>query len=209
MAELGCTSGCSCHAEEDGFFANDSEHGRRNTVVTGNGTLSDPWTVSFIDSVQYRPVAAEIRYPDRSLDGIQTLNGEGITVVYKTSPNNKTVFVGYPTPTSPSMIVSGNYFIVGAAAEFQANADAGTKKAISIRAAHATLGFIIIAGAVTAGLTTEDMILTASGYSPGLFGDELVASGFGPRTQAFTVAIRETTAGALNIKKLKFWVAII
>lgn len=202
MAEVGCPNNCSCHLEEDGFFANEPQFGRRNTLASGIGTLADPWVISFIDSEEYRPVAAEFSYPDRTLDGAARV-GENRVVVYESTPG--TLFVGYPTPTSADLLVSGNYFIVGASAEFQANAQAGTKKALAI-----ATGNKIIAGAVTGGLTTEDMILTVSGYNPGLFaGETLAVYGYNDRSQVFSVLIRETTSGSLNIKKLKFWVTTI
>lgn len=68
-----CNKACQCTVADDGFYALEvgddispeligtTRTGRRSTVVQGQGTLSNPFTVSFIDSDFYQANAFEYR----------------------------------------------------------------------------------------------------------------------------------------------------
>lgn len=64
-AAAGCSTPCGCVMADDGIkvigdsYVVNTGEGRRNTVVSGTGTVSNPYTVSFIDSEFFRPEAGD------------------------------------------------------------------------------------------------------------------------------------------------------
>lgn len=73
-----CSKACACSVIQDGNqilqvssnailftseFLESPRVGRRSTVVVGNGSLQSPFRISFIDSLQYRPLAFEYKIP--------------------------------------------------------------------------------------------------------------------------------------------------
>lgn len=99
MARCGeCTSSCQCEMTQDGVLSlADAEGavfdlirtGRLTSTVEGSGSSANPFTVSFVDSLEYRPPAAH---------GVSTTVGFGDGAPHDVEWTSKTY--GTPLPSS-------------------------------------------------------------------------------------------------------------
>lgn len=209
MVMCGCISPCNCSISEDGYFGNAPSRGRANTQVTGNGSVSDPFVLSFIDSVNFRPQAAEVRYPNRTVaDGTTT------TISSPSSPFKGIVI--YQTPglvllafsLFNSIVLNAHYFIVGASVEWAATGPLGGRN-LWIEAD--TSGPNVLPNRVIAGTsqsaTNTVTVQTCSGYFPGIYTFNLDTSGF---TSEFKIGVKQDgVAVGIPISNIKFWVTTI
>lgn len=210
----GCTSPCSCVVADDGIkvigesYVVNTGEGRRNTVVSGQGTAADPYTVSFIDSEFYRPDAGEFTYPNQVEDSSLTqtgtlldfIDGPGVVVYQQLG----TIFFNISLGDSGDFSVKGFFQIVGASVEFTGNTT-GTRK-ILIMYDDGT-NARMIAGNVS-DAPTENLTLSASGFYPGRFSqspDGVHPVGF----SLFTVRVYQDSGNSLAVSNLKFWVGTL
>lgn len=126
---------CACRVYQDGAVllvnadgtvvpANpDSREGRRTTVVTGNGTAGSPYEISFIDSLEYRPQAAELRRD--TADAAGGVTGDLIEfefILYNTPSDNKILYhepVGFASDANVNNV---EWLFFGASARFSGGA---------------------------------------------------------------------------------------
>lgn len=202
----GCQNPCNCTFFDDGVvrvgdaYVLDSGKGRRNTVVSGEGTVEDPYTVSFIDSEFYRPDAGEYTYPNQDAVVEDHLVGffpaDGV-VVYQTP---SVVFGGLSEDVNPliaNRIAKGFFQVFGASATFSASTT-GTRK-IYIHDNH-TEQNILASNTVDAG--SENQTLSCTGFHPGVF------TTFGnstPGYPTYIVRVFQSSGGTLPLTNLKFW----
>lgn len=132
MPSCGCVGSCTCTWTSDGvvLFADGqggylpaagTRVGRRNTVVTGKGTDSNPYQISFIDSLEYRPDAVEFRQV-----GVTNVVGKvDLDIYYATPPPDANVAAILPSSSSPSQTLYDHtlYMVYGASVGFTPVAD--------------------------------------------------------------------------------------
>lgn len=206
MAAPGCTTSCTCVFADDGIvrigdsYVMNSGKGRRNTVVSGQGSIQDPYTVSFIDSEFYRPDAGEYNFADHQSTielEILSFSPDPPTVIYETPG---VVFTGLTenfSPISPIRGVKGFFQVVGASAEFSADTTGVRKLMIVYLDA---VQHIIASNTVDAGAETQT--LSCTGFNPGRFAPVGVNQTGFPN---YMVRVFQNTGGTLQLTRLKFW----
>lgn len=204
----GCQNPCNCTFFDDGVvqlgsgdYVLNSGKGRRNTVVSGKGTIKDPITVSFIDSEFFRPEAGEYTFPDQEADLEDTyvnfFPATGV-VVYQTPGKVFGSLDETFTPFNFSRTVKGFYQIFGASATFSADSTGARRIAILN---NDTSQNILAASTVDAG--SESQTISCTGFHPGVFAH------FGalkPGYPFYMVRVYQNTGGTLQLTNLKFWV---
>lgn len=214
MANCQCLDPCNCLVTEDGFFANRSTDGRANTVVTGRGTETDPYVISFQQSEFYRPDSGEIRTTNTRTPSsgaysfINKSSGDTFTTIYQ-SPN--AVFFDFPAPAvDPIVGAFGNFKIVGASATFQTAATGARYISILAQSPTDASTDYIIAGSGSIGHSSGPITLQCTGFAPGIFDATfLPASYSNTRVNAFVVGVWQTTGGLLTVSNVKFWMTTI
>lgn len=208
-----CNNPCTCLVSEDGFFANRPTDGRANTVVTGRGTPSEPFTVSFVQSEFYRPESGELKQtntfvlPDNSVNNVSPTTGFTFGSVYQ-SPGS--VFVSF-TPVGSSVLTGsfGHFKYLGASATFSANAT-GIRYMSIIGSNPWNLIDYVVAGNSSLGDSVGPSVLNCAGFTPGVFDPSGLAPIFSNTgIQAWGVGIWQTSGGNLNVTDIKFWMTTI
>lgn len=200
-----CTTPCTCIFADDGIkvinnnYVVNTGEGRRNTVVDGSGTVSDPYTISFIDSEFYRPNAAEIGYPPQTANTGGEDDFQGGFVVYQTPE----VIITSPTA---DFTVKGFFYVVGATVEFAANTT-GTRKIYIYTNDSPSLGPLHHIAAATADAPAESFTMSCSGFWPGKFDDSGNTPVLG--VSRFLVRVFQDSGGPLGISNMKFWVGTL
>lgn len=160
-----CLTPCNCLMSEDGFRAGrGNEDGRRNSVLTGVGTTTDPYVVQFQMSGEYRPPAGELRAANLTVNNTSTKNVTSADApsIYWDSPDS--VFTFYPGVLLT--LTTGNYHVVGASASFAANST-GVRR-LALLGTDETGGTYTVAGDEQSGHATKNTILTCSGFNTGV-----------------------------------------
>lgn len=143
-----------------------SRKGRRTTVVTGNGTAGDPYEISFIDSVDFRPQAAELRRNSAApADGSNEVELEFI--LYQTPSYDPIMAhepVGFGADVNPTTL---EFLFFGASAKFSGGALGQNKMAITFFSDEGTRNMGGHTTQVRSGMTTSE--LTGSGFINPLF----------------------------------------
>lgn len=205
-AAAGCSTPCGCVMADDGIkvigdsYVVNTGEGRRNTVVSGTGTVSNPYTVSFIDSEFFRPEAGEFSFPNQDVtnnayDLLDFSNGPGV-VAYQTP---HTIFLRLEGGGLGDFTVKGFFQFVGASVEF-ANSTVGARKIV--------ISYVDGANVRTfAGNTSEapgeSLTLSTVGFFPGRFSPSITHPvGF----SEFKVHVWQDSGGNMSITNLKFWV---
>lgn len=214
-----CINPCNCLLTEDGYFANRSADGRRNTVVSGIGTQADPLTIEFQQSEFYRPPSGEqqvynITVPDEAASGTEgvTQADYSFISIYE-SPSKVFVMVPQPTFASVSVATFGYYQVVGASASFAANATGERNIAIYGESPVGLTG-ALVAGNTQQGISTGNTVLTCAGFSAGFLNlDDIFFTVF-PEIANTTInwwkiGVWQTSGGNLLIDTLKFWMTTI
>lgn len=212
MATCGgrCTQACSCSFSEDGFHANLASpvNGRNFTLLDGNGTPQDPFTISFFDQEDFRPRTAEIQYQNITVNtGVPTNATNGSAV--------------YESPIR--FLVSANkaalhYYYIGASVTFAETADASSNRKhlrLSAEIEWPLPGSVVstvIGGQTIPGGGSDPLTLTASAYLPGvLWNWEAAFGGFDGNVynQAFNLAVYQNSGGPVAVSDLKIWITQI
>lgn len=165
---------CACRVYQDGAVllvnadgtvvpANaNSRDGRRTTVVTGNGTAGSPYEISFIDSLEYRPQAAELRTDTPQAVGSVTGNNVNFDFILYNTPSNNRILSHEPAGFSEDAnLNSVEWLFFGASARFSGGALGQNKMMITFSGKD---GLISVGGHTTefrSGMTTSE--LTGSG----------------------------------------------
>lgn len=201
-----CKNPCNCVVSDDGAIILDGSYNfldnpsRRNSVVSGNGTLANPYTVSFIDSEFYRPVVGEAVTP------VQSITDSDLNFVDLASG---TVIYSSPTPASLSLrddeaLVFGLFLVVGITVTFTGSTTGVRKIAILEISAEGNVNRVI--GSSSCSADTEDLTLNASGFTMGrLVGDLVNIVQF----NRFSIAVQQSSGGALNISSASLWIASV
>lgn len=205
-----CLTPCNCTIEEDGFWANRPQDGRRNVVVEGSGTLLDPITISFMQSEFFRPEAAEVQAPTKSVptNDNTPVDADDYTVTVYQTPHQ--VLIKAVGVFVQPLTAFHNYWIVGASATFPANATG--ERMIEIGTDNADLvGSVRIAGNVQTAVAGASSVLSCAGFTPGLLLPEFSLEGFLYKKAApIQVALFQTSGGApMNVTQIKLWVTMI
>lgn len=206
-----CTDACACLITEDGFFANRPQDGRANTVVTGNGTPEDPFTVSFMQSEFYQPASQEIISNNtksvlhNTSTALAQSTGVTFTTVYQ-SPN--AVFVAFPVAAPVLAAAFGEFKVVGASVTFQTSSLGA--RYMSIIGQRFDAQDYIIAGSSCIGHTGGSAVLACSGWSNGIFDDtNLLPTISNTRLMAWGVGVWQTSTVTLSVSNIKFWMSSI
>ena len=212
MPQCGCTSPCNCSFSEDGYWAERSQDGRRNTVVSGMGTPNDPFTVSFIQSEFFRPSAGELKGT-----GLSTTSGStfaptpaDVISVYQ-SP--ETVMISIPFGSSLALTtIFGNYFVMGASATFAANAT-GLRRLVLL--APSPMGPVVgferaVTGVEQNGHATRPTVLSVAGFYSGMLEKDSILDGVGAAQIApVRLEVFQNSGSSLTLTEVKFWAVMI
>lgn len=201
----GCVTPCNCVFADDGVvevngsYVVNTGQGRRNTVVSGDGSINNPITVSFIDSEFFRPEAGEFTFTNQSES-----SGSYEELDFVAGPAN----IIYQTPTdifntlisTIAFTVKGFFQFFGATAVFQSNTTGTRKLIISYDDGNLEQA----AAGMTVDAPSESLTLTASGFYPGLFQPNASTPPVG--FSKFRVYVWQDSGSALNLSNIKFWV---
>lgn len=206
-----CVSPCNCLVTEDGFNANRSDDGRRNTVVSGFGSINDPYVIEFQQSEFYRPPSGERR-------STHTLNvsttgtfgifsvGAAFIDVYQ-SPGE--VFIIIPTSVVSNYIAAtrGYFNIVGASATFAPSNTTGARK-LMISGSKPDGLDAFLTGVTQHGSASVSTILTCSMMTPGVF-IERPTNGIKKGYSHWIVTVRQNSGAPINVSNVKFWMTTL
>lgn len=166
---------CACRIYQDGAVllsdqagfpvaANTSSRsGRRTTVVAGNGTAGNPYEISFIDSLEFRPQAGEFARATGQVAGGSSTEVEFEFIVYQT-PSDRPPFLFATGFEADMNLTNLEFLFVGAEARFSGGALGQNKMMISFSDGVGG-GVRFIGGHTTqfrSGMTTS--VLTGSGF---------------------------------------------
>lgn len=179
---------CACRIYQDGAVLltdvdgaavpdnEGSREGRRTTVVSGNGTAGDPYEISFIDSLEYRPQAGEIRRDTADVVGPATAQNVSFEFILYQTPSDNPIMFHEPVGFADDVNLNSLEFIFfGASAKFAGGALGQNKMMISFSGKESAR---IMGGHTTqfrSGMTTSE--LTGSGFLNPLFWTAQGASG--------------------------------
>lgn len=202
-----CASPCNCYVEEDGYRANRSQDGRNNVIVSGSGSVDDPFTFSFMHSEFFRPKAEEIIAP--SLD-IPPSSPDQRPIDFYTSTtyyNGERAIIGIPFAVVPGVMgVFGNFFMFGASATFSANAT-GVRR-ISLLTDDFTGGPTrVSAGAAQMGLAGRDTTVSCEAFVSGYL--TVNSAVLDTRLSLIIVQLWQDSGVTINVKNVKLWVTQI
>ena len=168
--------------------------------VDGKGTPGDPFTISFPNSEEYRPLAGELLYSPYSLSSGTAAEPPTALVVYQ-SPD--TVYVVVPTATNTNIVQrTQSVLFVGASVEFTANATGERYIAIQQLGGIATRE---ISRAHSDGTSAQNHRLstTAIAFHPDTTANIQPISS--PKYTIFKILIYQNSGAAMNINLVKFW----
>lgn len=202
-----CTTPCTCTFADDGIrelngsYVVNTGEGRRNTVVDGEGTVEDPYTISFIDSEFFRPDVGEFTHPNQAVPNnvyaMLNFDSSAGQVVYE-SPG--TVFSGLEQGSNSGEFTAFGFFqFVGATATFNANTTGSRKIVI----AYTDLIVTQVIAAATSDSPAEDLTLSCSGFYPGRFVPGSSPVGY---STFKVIIVWQDSGAALGLTNLKFWV---
>lgn len=181
-----CTT-CNCYVTEDGIKSVADVLGRNTTRVTGSGTTADPFEISFLDQLEFRPRTSEIHWDDGPLfnsagGGDGDWKSIGLTGAF--TPDFKlyespVVFV-FRNPSSftdhPYAYAQLNHFILGASATFAptpGEVSTHVKQLILTAATRVSSGGflekIVVGGQTVPSFNNDSLTLSVEGYVPGNF----------------------------------------
>lgn len=200
----GCSKACNCLVTTNGTLIQAAEIGGtdpqpntrvgwRDSIVEGSGSASNPYTVSFVDSLEYRPWAAEAR---ENAAGSNLWDGNPI--IYN-SKSGDPLFV-WAAVLPGTINISQTGLLVGARVVISS---AGAIGAISLivefTSTNPDTGPTQLAG-YTAGNSVSP-ILTTSGYLSPLRSFPLVSSGL---TGELGIGVL-STFGGWTIGDVQLW----
>lgn len=205
-----CTTPCNCYIEEDGYYAERPQDGRHNIMVSGNATIEDPLTFSFMHSEFFRPPAAEIQTSTFNLpnNSSEEPQGSGYNVTVYQTPSAILIAspIGFAGIASNAF---SNFFMCGASATFPANATG--LRLISISTSHPKTDVPYqVAGNVQPAVASRESKLSCSGFVPGYLKPTLLSPGVVDfRTSPFIVTVWQTSGVPLVVTNIKLWVSKI
>lgn len=198
-----CLTPCNCLMNEDGFRAGrGDEDGRRNTVISGVGTTTDPYVIQFQMSGEYRPPSGELRVSPITVNNSSAkfVTTADAPSVYWDSPGS--VFTFYPG--NLLTITTGNYHVVGASASFAANST-GVRR-LAILGTNETGATYTVAGDEQSGHATKNTILTCTGFNTGVLTPSPAIAVVFSNTQinGWAVGLWQNSGVSLQVT-FKFW----
>lgn len=215
----GCINPCNCLVTEDGYFASRPQDGRRNTIVSGVGTVTNPLVIEFQQSEFYRPSTGEQQVFNINVENEASGGTEGVTqgnytfVTIYESPG--AVFVSAPQPlfSTTSAAAFGYFRIIGASASFASNATGQRNIAVMGTAPGDPIIRSLIAGNTQEGNTGGNTILSCAGAAPGILDRNTDFFTFFPEIanttiDLWSIGVWQTSGGNLNIDTLKFWITM-
>lgn len=141
-----------------------SRDGRRTTVVTGNGTPGDPYEISFIDSLEFRPQAAELRRDSADIVGPAASREVEFEFILYQTPSYDPMVIHEPVGFGADINVATlEWLFFGASAKFSGGALGQNKMMITFFGKGANQRNV--GGHTTqfrSGMTTSE--LTGSGF---------------------------------------------
>lgn len=211
MARCGCSKTCACAVEANGapiipegidlstgittLFPT-SRVGWRDNVVDGTGSLNDPYSVSFKDSLEYRVHAQEWRQT-----GVD-FNTVGWTIsdptVYST-PGDKSIFIWTAAFPNDAYVVYPGLF-VGCWARCSTGGVAAPIVLLLGVTINDSSGPFNLAGNTT---STIDPVLSCVGYLNPL--DSVVSVGSSGITASIVVSISNPASVALTVTDIRLW----
>lgn len=210
MPNCGCSGVCNCFVAQNGAifiaetdfdtgavtYLNSSRIGWRDNVVAGNGRATNPYAVSFRDSLEYRPRAQEWRQTGTNF--YTTGWSAGDPNVYST-PIPSAVFLwaaGFPGEAN----ITATGILVGAWANISTGGVSAPIEMIIAVSIVDTTGPFNIAGAAT---QTSDPNLACAGYlNPVDTATSLASSG---TTANLVVQFFDAAAAIVTINDIRLW----
>lgn len=209
--QCGCVTPCNCIMEEDGYWAERPQDGRRNTILSGSGTPNDPFTISFMQSEFFRPSAGELvpsSLPIVLASGSNdSITQSEVTVSYQTPGE---IFINFALNPVILTALIGNFMLVGASAAFAASNTTGTRS-IGIGTNHPfTAVTRFVTSSEQGGSSTRSSYVQASGFASGNLDKTGLLSGItDSKIAPFSLTIFQSSGGPIDVTQVKFWVAVI
>lgn len=168
--------------------------------VDGKGTAGDPFTISFPNSEEYRPLAGELVYAPYTLGSGTFTEPPTATVVYQ-SPG--TLFLVVPTPTNTNIVQpTQSVLFVGATVEFSSNATG--ERGISLRQSGG-VATTEIARAHSDGSSLQNHRLSVTGVAFHPLTALNLQPISSPKYTIFSIFIYQSSGADMNINTVKFW----
>lgn len=198
-----CLQPCACVLSDlltfNGIIIEESEFGLLR--VDGKGTPGDPFTISFPNSEEYRPLVGEIAFNSFSSSGADTIPSNGMVLIYQ-SPGNMFLNI-FPVSGIQNIVQrTQSVLFIGATVEFAANATG--QRTLSIRQEGGSTP-IEVARAFCDGTSAQAHRLSASGIAFHAVTTEFIQPLTSPKYTVFSIVVRSETGGALTVNTLKFW----
>lgn len=213
MPICGCVESCNCTVAQDGYWGNHPELGRNFSNVTGDGSSSDPFVITFLDSLEFRPRTAEIGWKDFSL----VSTSSNFTPVSFTADQDSFLIYESPIhfvvrdPFSFEYRYSDfNYMYIGASVTFAETADASTNdRQIALANLYAEVfpaTSHVIAASQSPGGNADPLTLTCEAFWPGIF---LTVTGVGNVRQEFQLYVYQNSGSNIVLSDIKIWITEI
>lgn len=199
-----CTTPCNCLVSEDGFRAGRGvEDGRRNTNVTGVGTVENPYVIEFQQSGLYRPPSGEIHKNGQITFNATGDDVSGATVQWESPTGTFTFYLA-----SFMALTTGNFHVVGANCVFPANAT-GTRR-LEIIGIDEEGNQHVVAGDSQTGSAARATRLSCSAFTAGLLtpNPAILPIFSNPKIDVWTVGILQDSGGSLTAD-IKFWMTTL
>lgn len=210
MARCGCSKTCTCFVDQNGatIIAQEtdvlagtvslmpsSRIGWRDNVVTGSGRQSDPYVVSFKDSLEYRPPAQELRQTGPNFYN----DGWVVEPTVYSTPAPKALF--FWVESFPGEIQAvGSGFIIGAWANIDTGGVAAPIEMVIVASIVDISGPFNIAGAST---QTVNPKLACSGYVNPV--DSAVSIGSTGVTTIIVLQFFDPASAIVSVSDVRLW----
>lgn len=224
----GCSQICNCYVNEDGFFAERSEDGRRNTVVSGGGfDANNPFILEFQLSELYLPPSTEVRVPLMS-----ATNAPLFSEVYNSVTFDEEHFFQYESPepgviTPPPALLGpgsarptlgvhiGEFNLIGASAKFPPAASGNFALTVAALSpsdfALTGVDLNSIAGSKMSANPATSTYCSCYGFAPSRFefGNISTVLVGPPKLQLIYVELFQSTGSTINVTDIKVWLTTI